>query len=89
MNDKKLSSRQQRTLEAEFARPTQANIAWSSIENLLTALDADLISKGGSDVTIKVGGNVATFHRPHPQKEVKKWAVKKVREFLSEAGVEP
>jgi len=29
----------------------------------------------------------ATFHRPHPQKETDKGAVKAVRQFLVEAGV--
>ena len=36
-----------------------------------------------------LNGVRAVFHRPHPQKETDKGAVKSVRRFLSEAGVKP
>ncbi|WP_308189086.1 MULTISPECIES: type II toxin-antitoxin system HicA family toxin [Nostoc] len=29
----------------------------------------------------------ATFHRPHPEKETDKGAVKSMRRFLTEAGI--
>ena len=32
---------------------------------------------------------VAVFHRPHPQKEIDKGAVKSLRRFLTEAGITP
>jgi hypothetical protein len=31
----------------------------------------------------------AVFHRPHPEKETDKGAVKSMRRFLVEAGIEP
>jgi hypothetical protein len=31
----------------------------------------------------------AVFHRPHPEKETDKGALKSVRRFLKEAGIEP
>ncbi|MFN6309943.1 MAG: type II toxin-antitoxin system HicA family toxin, partial [Planctomyces sp.] len=31
----------------------------------------------------------AVFHRPHPQKETDKGAVRSMRRFLTEAGVTP
>jgi hypothetical protein len=31
---------------------------------------------------------IAVFHRPHPRKEIDKGAVKSLRKFLREAGVE-
>jgi hypothetical protein len=48
------------------------------------------ISQGeGSRVRIALNGVRAVFHRPHPQKETDKGAVKSMRRFLIEAGVMP
>jgi len=34
-----------------------------------------------------LNGVIAVFHRPHPQKETDKGALKSVRRFLKNAGV--
>ncbi|WP_308526420.1 type II toxin-antitoxin system HicA family toxin [uncultured Phyllobacterium sp.] len=43
----------------------------------------------GSRVRIALNGIRAVFHRPHPQKETDKGAVKSVRRFLLEAEIRP
>ncbi|WP_319025520.1 type II toxin-antitoxin system HicA family toxin [Phyllobacterium calauticae] len=43
----------------------------------------------GSRVRIALNGIRAVFHRPHPQKETDKGAVKSVRRFLLEAETRP
>ncbi|MFN6053710.1 MAG: type II toxin-antitoxin system HicA family toxin, partial [Planctomycetia bacterium] len=43
----------------------------------------------GSRVRIALNGLRAVFHRPHPHKETDRGAVKSMRRFLSEAGVQP
>ena len=43
----------------------------------------------GSRVRVALDGIRAVFHRPHPQKETDKGALKSVRRFLSEAGLNP
>jgi hypothetical protein len=40
-------------------------------------------------VRVSLNGIDAVFHRPHPAKETDKGAVKSVRRFLREAGIEP
>jgi hypothetical protein len=40
-------------------------------------------------VRVALNGVRAVFHRPHPQKETEKGAVKSVRRFLETAGVTP
>jgi hypothetical protein len=42
-----------------------------------------------SRVRIALNGVRAVFHRPHPQKETDKGAVRSMRRFLTEAGVTP
>lgn len=45
--------------------------------------------RAGSRVFIALNGVSRVFHRPHPEREAKKPAVKSAREFLLEAGVKP
>ena len=84
----KLSKKQRRTLELIFD-PIRSDVTWSDIEKLLSALGADLTEGRGSRVRASFGGVRAVFHRPHPQKEADRGALKSVRRFLSKAGFAP
>ncbi len=85
----KLSSKQRKTLGAIFEDPVRSNLAWSDVERLLLALGAETSEGRGSRVRVYLNGVRAVFHRPHPQKETDKGALKSVRKFLAEAGIEP
>jgi hypothetical protein len=76
-----------RTLEAIFKDPIPSNILWSDIEAMLTALKAEISEGRGSRIRIVLRGVRAVFHRPHPEKEADKGAVRSMRRFLQEAGV--
>jgi len=78
-----------RTLNAIFAEPVRANIPWADIEALLVALRAERDEGNGSRVRFFLNGIRAIFHRPHPQKEADRGAVKSVRRFLEEGGIRP
>jgi len=78
-----------RTLQAIFDDPVRSNISWRDIEAMLRAADAEITDGAGSRVRIALNGVRAVFHRPHPRKETDKGAVKSMRRFLSEAGVNP
>jgi hypothetical protein len=84
-----VNKKQRRTLEAIFEDPVRANIPWREIENLFIALGAEITEGSGSRVRVALQGVRAIFHRPHPQKETNKGAVKSVRRFLQEAGIRP
>jgi len=60
---------------------------WKDIENLLVALGAEVSEGNGSRVRIKLNGERAVFHCPHPEKITDKGAVKAMRQFLLNAGV--
>ena len=70
-----------------YKDPIPANIEWSDIETLFRALGAEISEGNGSRVRGKLNGVRAVFHRPHPEKETDKGAVKSVRLFLENAGV--
>ncbi len=76
-----------KTLEAVFADPVRANVPWVEVEALFLAIGADVSEGRGSRVRVSLNGVDAVFHRPHPQKETDKGALKSVRRFLKEAGV--
>ena len=83
-----MNSRHRKTLDALYERPERADIVWREIEVLLLALGAEVSEGNGSRVRVALNGVRAVFHRPHPQRETDKGAVKSVRRFLQEAGIE-
>ena len=84
-----MESKHRKTLEAIFAKPERANIAWHDIESLFIASGAEVEEGRGSRVRVALHGVRAVFHRPPQQKEASKAAVKSVRRFLEQAGVRP
>lgn len=72
-----------------FKDPVLSNIPWADIEALFVALNAEITEGNGSRVRIALNAIRAVFHRPHPQKETDKGALKSVRRFLIEAEVKP
>jgi len=70
------------TLEKIKSRPERSDIPWKDIEALFLALGAEISEGRGSRVRVYLNGSRAVFHRPHPQKETDKGAVKSVRRFL-------
>jgi hypothetical protein len=84
-----MHAKHRKTLEAIFTDPALPGIPWRDIEALLTACGAEISEGQGSRVRVVLNGVRAVFHRPHPQKETDKGAVKSVRRFLREAEVKP
>ena len=77
------------TLQAIFAEPIRANVNWADIEAMLAAFGAEISEGKGSRVRIALNKVRAVFHRPHPQKETDKGALRSMRRFLREAGFTP
>lgn len=83
-----MNRKQQRIFDAIFATPTRANIKFSDIEKLLVAFGAKMFEGSGSRVAfVMPNGAKWEHHRPHPNKEAKKYQVESVRDFLQRSGV--
>jgi hypothetical protein len=78
-----------KTLAAVFTDPVSATIRWAAIEALFLAAGSSVIEGSGSRVQFRHGTLIASFHRPHPAKEAKRYQVRDAREFLTKIGVEP
>ena len=77
------------TLQAIFADPVRANVLWADVEALFIACGAAVSEGRGLRVRVSLNGVDAVFHRPHPEKEADKGALRSVRRFLREAGLMP
>jgi hypothetical protein len=77
------------TLSTVFSDRVSASIPWRDIEKMLAAAGVEITEGRGSRVRVYLNGVRAVFHRPHPEKETDKGAVKSVRRFLAAAGVTP
>lgn len=84
-----MNKKHRRTLQAIFDEPTRSDVEWSAIEKMLAALGAEISEGRGSRVRIYINGQRAVFHRPHPEKETDKGALKTMRRFLQQAGIKP
>ena len=82
-----MNSSQRKTLSILFSEPVSTLLPWNNIEALFKALGAKVIEGRGSRVRFQLNGIIATFHRPHPQKEAKPYQVRDARRFLEQAGV--
>jgi hypothetical protein len=84
-----MNSKNRKTLEAIFAVPVRPGVERAEIEAVFTACGGVPEEARGSRVCVEINGVVAHFHRPHPQPDTDKGAVKSVRRFLENAGVTP
>ncbi len=84
-----MNKKQRKTLDAIFSSPTPANIEWKKVESLFLALGATIIEGSGSRVSFILDDEKGDFHRPHPEKEAKRYQIKNARDFLTKAGVQP
>lgn len=84
-----MNSRHRKTLTLVFSEPVSGTISWAAIEALLIAAGAQLVEGRGSRIRFEKGGEIETFHRPHPAKEAKRYQVRAARDFLERIGVTP
>lgn len=84
-----MNSKQRKTLQLIFREPVSPSINWNDVEKLLLACGCVIVEGGGSRVRFIHGDNIATFHRPHPDKTAKRYQIRDAREFLTQIGVEP
>jgi hypothetical protein len=82
-----MNRKHRKILARILERPTRADITWTEVETLLVACGAEVREGRGSRVAVIRGGQILRIHKPHPQKEMKKYAVEHVRDFLEFQGL--
>lgn len=84
-----MNSKRRKALKAVFIDPTSGTIEWAAIEGLLIAAGCTVVEGSGSRVRFVFNGEVASFHRPHPAREAKRYQVREARAFLVRIGAKP
>jgi hypothetical protein len=84
-----MNSKQQKTLQAIFTKPTLSTVPFADVQALLLALGCTLTEGAGSRVRFDYGQYAILCHRPHPGKQAKRYQVEQVREFLQMIGTTP
>ena len=84
-----MNSKQRKTLLAVFSDPVSGTIEWAAIESLLLSVGCRLVEGSGSRVRFEFRGHIASFHRPHPAKQAKRYQVRDARDYLVSIGVKP
>jgi hypothetical protein len=84
-----MNSKHRKTLEAIFRDPVSGTLEWAAIESLLLAVGCRLVEGNGSRVRFVMNGEIETFHRPHPEKEAKRYQVRAARAYLTRLGMAP
>ena len=84
-----MNARQRKTLAAIFEKPTPTGLEWRSVASLIKALGGDIRYGDGSRIRIDLKGESVNIHSPHPQKEMKRYAVRLVRELFARTGDTP
>jgi hypothetical protein len=83
------NAKHRRTFESVFADPVRPDVGWADVESFFLAVGAEILEGRGSRIRVKLKEYRAVFHRPHPKPDTDRGALKAVRRFLRDAGVEP
>ena len=82
-----MNKKQRKTYNAIFADPIRCNIVWDDVLNLIQSLGGNITQGDGSRVRFDLNKISLNIHSPQPQKELKRYQIKALREFLIKAGV--
>ncbi|HAC62559.1 MAG TPA: hexulose-6-phosphate isomerase [Cyanothece sp. UBA12306] len=83
-----MNKKQRKTYDDIFAEPIRRNIIWNDVVNLIKAIGGKVTQGNGSRVRFDLNNISLNIHSPHPQKELKRYQVKAIREFLINTGVD-
>jgi hypothetical protein len=83
-----MNKKQRKTYDAIFVDPIRRNIVWDDVQNLIQSLGGIITQGDGSRVRFDLNKISLNIHSPHSQKELKRYQIKALREFLIKAGVD-
>lgn len=82
-----MNKKLKKTRDAIFEHPTRSDVPWVDVEKLFQYYGASITEGRGSRVRVNLKGEVAVFHRPHPERVTTKASLKSVKRFLEAADV--
>lgn len=83
-----MSKKDIRTFEMILDKPDRHDVAWDDFTALIEYLGAKIRFQSGSAMGVRLNGRYAVFHRPHPGHTIYPSDLKRIRRFLTEAGID-
>jgi hypothetical protein len=82
-----MGKKHRKTFTAIFEKPDRNDIDWDDFINLLINLGATIRQQGGSAHGIRLNGEYAVSHKPHPGHTLYLTDPKRIRKFFINAGL--
>ena len=83
-----MNKKQRKIYDSFFAEPIRLNIVWDDVVSMIDSIGGVITQGNGSRVRFDLNNVSLNIHSPHPQKELKRYQIKAIREFLIKAGVQ-
>ena len=83
-----MNKKQRKIYDSLFAEPIRRNIVWDDVVSMIESIGGVVTQGNGSRVRFDLNNLSLNIHSPHPQKELKRYQIKAIREFLIKAGVQ-
>lgn len=64
--------------------PALASVEFDDVVCCLQAMGYDFKQGKGSRVAFSIGSEVLSMHKPHPNKELKKYALRQLQQFIKQ-----
>lgn len=84
-----MATRHQKLVAKIFSSPTRSDITYSEMCGLVEHHGGEVQKRAGSRRCIELNGVKMSMHEPHPDKELRKYQVEDLREFLERVGITP
>ncbi|MEW7980391.1 MAG: hypothetical protein B0D96_08860 [Candidatus Sedimenticola endophacoides] len=82
-----MSHKHDKILAAVFHDPPSGNIHWREVESMLKSLGAEFHDVPGARLRVVMNGREGVLHRPHHSSVLTRQDVKRLRQFLHDAGI--
>ncbi len=82
-----MNKKHRKIYSAIFTEPIEPNIHWDDVITLIKAVGGTATQEDGSRVRFDLKNISLNIYSSHPQKELKRYQIKAIREFLFKARI--
>lgn len=79
-----MNTKQRKVLKKIMTTPALVNIRFDEVVACLQAMGYEFEQREGSRVCFSVNGEELPIHKPHPDKELKRYVVRNLQQFIKQ-----
>lgn len=84
-----MNKKHRKIYDAIFTEPINPNIDWDDVITLIKAVGGTATKEDDSSIRFDLRNLSLNVHSSHPQKQLKRYQIKAIREFLFKARINP